>query len=483
MDWASIKVFVVICFTSASLWGALPISANDVCKCNSTVLTCAVAVELVDDKSVVSNGTRVKPLKGVTATCLNRNLWKDNADVTDLLSRRWNDKSCRATAASFAVQQGFSEKNLARLSCSVLSKSSPLDVDFVDRLFNSSNKHLTEIRRVNLLTLKKQLDELRYEVETVLVLLSTFDRLSPCDCEQEVLLRWLQGNIATQDSSCNTEGSQLLASLTIQGDNCGLLHQPLHGSLTCTSTGDDGKGEHCTVQCSHGYAIKGSSSAVQVCHPAVGWIPSRLQCDPIDCKHPLMPDHGLFSCNSTLLYGTCTLSCSPGYKLSGKAVRQCLPSGLWSKRISLCLSTCPPGYSVFSKTGHCYKYFDDLFTWPDARQKCINDGGDLVSIGNQEEERFVQSLVKVHDQADGVWIGFNDIAFENSWAWSDGSPVTYTNWDKGEQDSSGEQDDSSGEQNKDCGHIYGQNFGGSGIGSTWNDDSCQSMMLHYVCKI
>eukprot|EP00118_Oscarella_pearsei_P019632 m.209855 g.209855 ORF g.209855 m.209855 type:complete len:82 (+) comp39729_c0_seq10:143-388(+) len=78
MDWASIKVFVVICFTSASLWGALPISANDVCKCNSTVLTCAVAVELVDDKSVVSNGTRVY---GIGTGIFLRHIFHNQFDV------------------------------------------------------------------------------------------------------------------------------------------------------------------------------------------------------------------------------------------------------------------------------------------------------------------------------------------------------------------------------------------------------------------
>ena len=42
-------------------------------------------------------------------------------------------------------------------------------------------------------------------------------RSAPCDCEQEVLFRWLQGHIEANTSRCTWKGNQLLLSLTING--------------------------------------------------------------------------------------------------------------------------------------------------------------------------------------------------------------------------------------------------------------------------
>jgi len=31
-----------------------------------------------------------------------------------------------------------------------------------------------------------------------------------------------------------------------------------------------------------------------------------------------------------------------------------------------------------------------------------------------------------------VWIGYNELAKEGNWVWSDNSPAEYQNWNKGE---------------------------------------------------
>ena len=65
---------------------------------------------------------------------------------------------------------------------------------------------------------------------------------------------------------------------------------------------------------------------------------------------------------------------------------------------------------------------DHLREFEEARAFCRAQGGELVSIGDAEEN-------------DGVvpgWIGFNDRAVEGDFEWSDGRRVTFTAWADGE---------------------------------------------------
>lgn len=67
--------------------------------------------------------------------------------------------------------------------------------------------------------------------------------------------------------------------------------------------------------------------------------------------------------------------------------------------------------------------------WTDAEAEAISNGGNLVSIGSEAEEAFLTSTFG----SDFLfWIGFTDEAMEGTWVWTDGSPVTYTNWAFGE---------------------------------------------------
>ena len=111
-----------------------------------------------------------------------------------------------------------------------------------------------------------------------------------------------------------------------------------------------------------------------------------------------------------------------------------------------------------------YKKFTTATTWNNARSTCQSYGGDLVSIPNSDVNNWLCSTLG----CDGnPWIGFNDIAIEGTWVWSDGSPVTYTNWNTGEPNNSG--------GNEDCGQILYSPTG------KWNDSSCSSSNP-YICK-
>ncbi|MHA1967926.1 MAG: C-type lectin domain-containing protein [Candidatus Hodarchaeales archaeon] len=78
--------------------------------------------------------------------------------------------------------------------------------------------------------------------------------------------------------------------------------------------------------------------------------------------------------------------------------------------------------------GHSYQLISLAKTWLEANVDCQTRGGYLVTIGNQEENNFVASLV-----SDTVaLIGYTDRETEGVWKWTTNEPVTFTNWQIGD---------------------------------------------------
>lgn len=72
--------------------------------------------------------------------------------------------------------------------------------------------------------------------------------------------------------------------------------------------------------------------------------------------------------------------------------------------------------------GHAYARIT-CSDWYDAQQKAIKEGAHLVSINNEEEQFWLETLFM-----GSYWIGLNDVEKEGEWRWDSGEPVTYTNW-------------------------------------------------------
>jgi C-type mannose receptor len=68
------------------------------------------------------------------------------------------------------------------------------------------------------------------------------------------------------------------------------------------------------------------------------------------------------------------------------------------------------------------------------------------------------------DGTGNIWIGFNDITTETVFVWTDGSPVTYTNWNIGEPNNA------SGEN---CTEMINNPAGVTSY-RRWNDLPCSS---------
>ncbi|XP_030003826.1 lactose-binding lectin l-2-like [Sphaeramia orbicularis] len=119
--------------------------------------------------------------------------------------------------------------------------------------------------------------------------------------------------------------------------------------------------------------------------------------------------------------------------------------------------SCLPSWYTFK--GRCYKYVATELTWADAELHCVSQWATLVSIHSLEEHNFVKSLIQNFDHAQGhTWIGLSDTHKEGAWMWSDGCPVDYVLWDKGQPDNH--------QGNEDC---VGTNYGES---LKWNDMPC-----------
>ncbi|XP_041867744.1 CD209 antigen-like protein A [Melanotaenia boesemani] len=86
--------------------------------------------------------------------------------------------------------------------------------------------------------------------------------------------------------------------------------------------------------------------------------------------------------------------------------------------------SCLVGWKRFGSS--CYFKSTVLKNWSESRKDCQERGADLVIINSKEEQEFVRKLSL------SSWIGLE--WKEHGWKWVDGSPLTVTFWEDGEQD-------------------------------------------------
>eukprot|EP00057_Strongylocentrotus_purpuratus_P012555 XP_011667029.1 PREDICTED: uncharacterized protein LOC105439570 [Strongylocentrotus purpuratus] len=115
----------------------------------------------------------------------------------------------------------------------------------------------------------------------------------------------------------------------------------------------------------------------------------------------------------------------------------------------------------------CYQLVESTVDYTTALDGCrnLNDYGDLASVADQDESNFLFVLSRRTFGMNYYWIGFNDLDEEGTWAWTDGSVSSYTNWYSGEPSGGSEH----------CGVLRWSSDG------TWYDAGCSS--THgYICK-
>lgn len=103
----------------------------------------------------------------------------------------------------------------------------------------------------------------------------------------------------------------------------------------------------------------------------------------------------------------------------------------------------PCGDWVPYKEESCFKFFDNvgMQTYKNAEKTCQANGGTLVEIHYEEEQKFMVDLFFVKNQiADNIWLGAhydnsnssaNNTTGASRYKWNDGSALYYTNWASG----------------------------------------------------
>ncbi|GFR87341.1 mannose-binding protein C [Elysia marginata] len=149
------------------------------------------------------------------------------------------------------------------------------------------------------------------------------------------------------------------------------------------------------------------------------------------------------------------------YEVSGDTVRGCDVSGSLTGTALQCGQGCPPGWYFLRETLSCYHQFDTKIRFSEAEAACASHGAILSTSKSSAENDLLLRL----RQGD-AWIGLNDTSSENNFVWSDGSPLIYARWHRGEPNNWG-----SGE---DCAVMR--------PGGTWDDRSC-GRKYRYFCKM
>ncbi|KAM4564441.1 type-2 ice-structuring protein-like isoform 1-T1 [Fundulus diaphanus] len=94
-------------------------------------------------------------------------------------------------------------------------------------------------------------------------------------------------------------------------------------------------------------------------------------------------------------------------------------------------SSCPSGWSPINS--RCFHYVPKPMTWARAERNCLSMGANLASVHDLDEYHQVQSLITLASHGSKeTWIGCTNAQETGVWLWSDGSPLHYTNWCRGE---------------------------------------------------
>ncbi|KAG8443229.1 hypothetical protein GDO86_011872 [Hymenochirus boettgeri] len=126
--------------------------------------------------------------------------------------------------------------------------------------------------------------------------------------------------------------------------------------------------------------------------------------------------------------------------------------------------SCPAMWLPYS--GSCYTVKKEAKIWKEALSACRKEEGDLASFHNVEELSFVNSQFEF-EHSGQVWIGLNDLKNDMYFEWSDGTPVTYTLWLRGEPSHLSN-------KQEDCVALDPK-------GGYWSDEICEKKYT-FICK-
>ncbi|XP_071490386.1 snaclec agkisacutacin subunit B-like [Diadema antillarum] len=133
-------------------------------------------------------------------------------------------------------------------------------------------------------------------------------------------------------------------------------------------------------------------------------------------------------------------------------------------------SVCPSNYNQWNGACYSLRGLQTPSTFPDAEDSCELDGAHLASITSSDEMDYVVSLMAASSspEASDSWMGLTKDG-TGSWRWTDGSPVTFTDWGLLGQD-----------QGAECARISKGLFGGYNCNRTDSVDCLDNIITKFV---
>ncbi|XP_054730843.1 uncharacterized protein LOC129239402 [Anastrepha obliqua] len=143
----------------------------------------------------------------------------------------------------------------------------------------------------------------------------------------------------------------------------------------------------------------------------------------------------------------------------------------------------------------CITAIEMAMSWPDAEEYCVNLGGHLASIRNEQQQQVVNELLfhsPGYGDQNAYWVGGSDSNYEGDFRWSDGLLFQYTNWFPGwtEHSHYNKQPNDDGLSSQDCIELRrffrtppGIQTNRSPLTSTfmWNDRDCSAKSF-VICE-
>jgi len=119
--------------------------------------------------------------------------------------------------------------------------------------------------------------------------------------------------------------------------------------------------------------------------------------------------------------------------------------------------------------GHWYGAVNQPTGWSSSEALAVSNGGHLATVRSQSEQTWIAAVFQTELPFNGFWIGLTDQVVENTWVWSSGEPLTYTNWAPGEPNSLG--------MVENWAHLVGTTAQ-MPFQWTWNDNADSANLIH-----
>ncbi len=121
---------------------------------------------------------------------------------------------------------------------------------------------------------------------------------------------------------------------------------------------------------------------------------------------------------------------------------------------------------IVTYNGHSYGLYNEKVTWEEAKARCEELGGHLLTITDSGEQEVIQNLLAKYGKRSGYWMGGSDENTDGTWEWLTGETFDYSNWASGEPN---------GASNENHIEIY------PGDG-TWNDYHKDAERIGFICE-